>query len=73
MPEKIWHLPRTRLCFTPPPFDVPVGPPPALKHGYIIFGCFSNLSRLGDEVVALWCQVLWEPAVSAQPEVSTDL
>ncbi len=60
--EKIWHLPRTRLCFTPPPFEVPVGPLPVLSSdgakGYITFGCFSNLTKVGDEVVALWSRVL---------------
>ncbi len=56
--EKIWHLPHTRLCFTPPQPEVPVNALPALTEGHISFGCFSNLSKLGDEVVALWCRVL---------------
>ncbi len=56
--EQIWRLPETRLCFTPPTAEVAVGPLPALANGYITFGCFNNLSKMNDAVVALWAQVL---------------
>jgi predicted O-linked N-acetylglucosamine transferase (SPINDLY family) len=56
--EQIWRLPETRLCFTPPDADVAVGPLPALANGCITFGCFNNLSKMNDAVVALWAQVL---------------
>jgi protein O-GlcNAc transferase len=56
--EQIWRLPETRLCFTPPVSEVDVGPLPALKNGYVTFGCFNNLSKMNDAVVALWAQVL---------------
>ncbi len=56
--EKIWRLPETRLCFTPPDVEVEVSPLPALANGYITFGCFNNLSKMNDGVVALWSRVL---------------
>lgn len=56
--EKIWRLPETRLCFTPPNVDVPVAPLPALASGHITFGSFNNLAKMNDEVVALWARVL---------------
>ena len=56
--EKIWRLPETYLCFTPPDVDVKVAPLPALNNGYITFGCFNNLSKMNDAVVALWAKVL---------------
>lgn len=56
--ETIWRLPETRLCFTPPNIDVPISPLPALANGYITFGCFNNLTKMNDEVVALWAQIL---------------
>ncbi|SDN80224.1 glycosyltransferase family 41 protein [Polaromonas sp. JS666] len=56
--EKIWRLPETRLCFTPPRADVTVSPLPALSNGYVTFGCFNNLTKMNDAVVALWAQVL---------------
>jgi protein O-GlcNAc transferase len=56
--EKIWRLPETRLCFTPPDVDIDVSPLPALANGTITFGCFNNLSKMNDAVVALWARVL---------------
>ena len=56
--EKIWRLPETRLCFTPPDEEVSVSPLPALANGYVSFGCFNNLSKMNDAVVALWSRVL---------------
>lgn len=52
--EKICELPHTRLCFTPPSMAPEVA---ALPDG-MSFGCFNNLSKMGDEVVALWSRVL---------------
>lgn len=56
--EAIWRLPETRLCFTPPEVEVSVSPLPALTNGYITFGCFNNLAKMNDNVVALWSRVL---------------
>lgn len=56
--EKIWRLPETRLCFTPPEVDVGVSPLPVLTAGHICFGCFNNLTKMNDAVVTLWAGVL---------------
>lgn len=56
--EQIWRLPETRMCFTPPDADVPVAALPAWGKGHITFGCFNNITKLNDEVVALWARVL---------------
>lgn len=56
--ERIWRLPETRLCFTPPDADVPVSPLPNSQGHPFTFGCFNNLTKMGDEVVALWARVL---------------
>nr|MCS5659639.1 tetratricopeptide repeat protein [Dehalococcoidia bacterium] len=56
--EKVWRLPETRWCFTPPDVDVAMAKPPALKQGYVTFGCFNNATKINDEVVALWAKVL---------------
>ena len=56
--ERIWRLPETRLCFTPPDVEVEVTSLPALANGYITFGCFNNLVKMNDDVVALWSRVL---------------
>jgi len=56
--EKIWRLPETYLCFTPPDGDIQVSALPAISNGYITFGCFNNLTKMNDAVVALWARVL---------------
>jgi predicted O-linked N-acetylglucosamine transferase (SPINDLY family) len=56
--EKIWYLPETRLCFTPPDLDVPVSLLPALNNQYVTFACFNHLTKMGDEVVATWARIL---------------
>ncbi|MBI1889502.1 MAG: tetratricopeptide repeat protein [Burkholderiales bacterium] len=55
--EGIWYLPETRLCFSAPDETIPVAPLPALAKGAITFGCFQNLSKVGDEVLAAWSQI----------------
>ena len=56
--EQIWRLPETYLCFTPPQYEIDVKPLPALANGFITFGCFNNLTKLNDAVLALWAKVL---------------
>lgn len=56
--ESVWYLPDTRLCFTPPDEDVPVSVLPALKNGYITFGSFQSLVKIGDNVLVEWGRVL---------------
>lgn len=55
--ESIWHLPDTRLCFTPPDKDMPVAPLPALQSGYVTFGSFQALPKVTNAVLALWGRV----------------
>lgn len=56
--ETIWRLPETRLCFSPPNVDVPVGDLAAASDGCITFGCFNNLTKMNDGVIAVWSRVL---------------
>lgn len=56
--EPILRLPNTFLCFTPPPFDLAVGPLPALTGSGVRFACFNDLAKMNDSVVRLWSRVL---------------
>ncbi|MFT3956004.1 MAG: tetratricopeptide repeat protein [Piscinibacter sp.] len=56
--ERIWRLPHTRLCFTPPQGAPAVTPLPALSRGHVTFGCFQSLAKVGDAVLAAWAEIL---------------
>ncbi|WP_232411068.1 tetratricopeptide repeat protein [Methylophilus sp. 5] len=56
--EQVVHLPHTRMCFTAPPCDVAVNALPALTSGTLTFGCFQNYSKVSDDVLACWGEVL---------------
>lgn len=56
--EKIWQLPGSYFCFSPPKTDLSVAPTPALASGRFTFGCFNKLSKISDEVVAVWARIL---------------
>lgn len=57
--ETIWYLPDTRLCFTPPTPREKLKPTPlpALRSGYITFGCFQNLSKINNGLLAVWGRI----------------
>ncbi len=68
--EKVWRLPRSYLCFTPPDEDGTIGPLPALTNGYVTFGSFNSLGKVNPEVVSLWARVLH--TVPGQPTAAQD-
>lgn len=56
--ERVWYLPNTRFCFSPPQVELPVTALPALKNDFITFGSFQNLSKISDVVMATWSKLL---------------
>ena len=58
--ERVWRLPETRLCFSTPRDAPPVATLPMLANGYLALGCYQSISKITDEVLALWASVLTE-------------
>jgi len=58
--ERVWYLPETRLCMTPPESTdaLAVVQLPAVSKGHITFGCFQVLSKINDSVLKAWAQVI---------------
>ncbi len=56
--ERIWPLPETRWCFTPPDIQIDVQDLPAERNKFLTFGCFNNFSKLNEQVFELWSKVL---------------
>ena len=56
--ESIKRLPECYFCFSPPEHDIDIAELPALRNGYVTFGCFNNFSKVNDGVISLWTRVL---------------
>lgn len=56
--EAVWRMPESCLCLAVPDSLVNVAPLPALSAGYVTFGSFNHLTKMPDEVVAVWARVL---------------
>jgi predicted O-linked N-acetylglucosamine transferase (SPINDLY family) len=56
--EKTVRLPDTFWCFDPLDNQEPVAQLPALRNGFVTFGCLNLPSKINEEVIALWSKVL---------------
>jgi predicted O-linked N-acetylglucosamine transferase (SPINDLY family) len=56
--ERSMRLSRMPHVYTPPDGMPEVAPLPALKNGYITFGCFSRPARINEDVIKAWARIL---------------
>lgn len=56
--ETLWQLPGCFLTYQPSNDAPPVLPSPSAANGYVTFGSFNNLTKVNDEVIAVWARVL---------------
>ncbi len=56
--EKLVRMPDDYVCYEPPEYEINVGKLPALHKGYITFGCFNNPSKLNDQLIQQWSDIL---------------
>ena len=57
--ENILQLPNIWSCLAKPDFKIKKGnSSPALKNGFITFGSFNNLSKINDNVIDVWSEIL---------------
>lgn len=55
--SRILHLPDCFVCFDPPEAP-PLTSLPALTAGHVTFGVMGTPAKCGDDVLALWAQIL---------------
>jgi protein O-GlcNAc transferase len=56
--EESIRLPNTFWCYDPLAEEPYVNELPAIKNGYVTFGCLNNFCKVNDGVFKLWTQVL---------------
>jgi len=56
--ERLYRLPNSFTCYEPIDPCPPVVETPAIKNGYITFGCFNNSNKLTPRVIKLWSRVI---------------
>jgi protein O-GlcNAc transferase len=56
--ERLLRLPDAQWCFRPFGALAASSPQPARKAGFVTFGSFNNISKIGDSVVHCWAQIL---------------
>ena len=57
-PEPILHVTDNLYRYAPPSNAPPVAPLPALRNGYMTFGCFNSAYKLSDTTLNLWAEIL---------------
>lgn len=56
--EKLIRLPHSHFCYTSLREDIEIAEIPCLENGYITFGSFNNFTKVNDEVLLVWRQIL---------------
>jgi predicted O-linked N-acetylglucosamine transferase (SPINDLY family) len=57
--ERLLRLPEGYVCYSPPPHAPDVVETPALKNGFVTFGCFNNLAKITPRVMRTWANILY--------------
>ena len=56
--ETLVRLPRNFSCYLPPANSPEVSPLPAISNGFVTLGCFNNFSKIMDQTLQIWAQIL---------------
>ena len=56
--EKIWHLPHSLQCLSKPDYALEKKEIPAIKNNFVTFGSFNNPSKLSDNLIRVWSEIL---------------
>lgn len=56
--EQLVRLPEIYMAYQQPGESPAVVAPPSLAKGYVTFGSFNTLPKIGPQVIAVWAQIL---------------
>jgi predicted O-linked N-acetylglucosamine transferase (SPINDLY family) len=59
--EEIMEMPDIWSCLSTSDIkNIPTASTPALKNGYITFGCFNNLNKINKNLINIWSKILYQ-------------
>lgn len=58
--ERLLRLPTSFWCFNPLEETPAPAAAPAVRNGYVTFGCFGNISKISRRVLACWASIMRE-------------
>jgi protein O-GlcNAc transferase len=56
--EKLLRLPDGYVCYLPPSYAPEIALLPAIKNGYVTFGCLNNLMKITPATLTAWAEIL---------------
>lgn len=56
--ESLIRLKDCFLCYMPWSVLPPVLDPPALKNGFVTFGCFNKITKVSDYTIGIWSKIM---------------
>ena len=56
--EKLIRIPECFICYKPPDLEVDLGMLPCERNGYVTFGSFNNLSKISNNILGAWSDIL---------------
>lgn len=56
--EKLVRMPDDYICFLPPEYAPQVEALPAERNGFITFGCFNNPTKVNEQLILRWAEIL---------------
>lgn len=56
--ERLLKLPHSHFCYVPLKEETLSGAAPCIRNGYVTFGSFNNFTKVTDEVLSAWAELL---------------
>lgn len=56
--EKLVRMPDDYISYTPPAYAPDIGGLPVKENGYITLGCFNNPTKINEQILGRWAEIM---------------